>query len=78
MSSTDKTQDNHEGAVDKIKDAADTVGISVAVVASETWDKTRDLAGTVGHKLSQLVDDAKDKLSGADDDDEQNSARPGS
>lgn len=67
MSLTDKAKETTDDAVDKIKDVAETVGVSVAVVASETWDKAKDLAENVGHRITDLAEDLKDRVSGADD-----------
>jgi gas vesicle protein len=68
MGLTDRARENSDEALDKIKDVAETVGISVAVVASETWDKAKDLADSIGHKLTDLAEDVKDKVSGSDED----------
>ena len=67
MSLTDKARETADEAVDTIKDVAETVGVSVAVVASETWDKTKDLAENVGHRVTGLAEGLKDKVSGGDE-----------
>lgn len=73
MSLTDKARETTDDAVDKIKDVAETVGVSVAVVASETWDKAKDLAGDLGHKIADVAEDLKEKVTGSDDDSPQKS-----
>lgn len=68
MSLTERARENSDQALDKIKDVVETVGISVAVVASETWDKTKDLADSIGHRIADVTEDVKDKVAGSDKD----------
>ncbi|WP_111768643.1 hypothetical protein [Nakamurella deserti] len=68
MSLTERARETTDEAVDKIKDVAETVGVSAAVVASETWDKAKDVAETVGHKIADLAEDLKDRVTGSGED----------
>lgn len=53
--------------MDRIKDVAETVGVSVAVIASETWNKAKVLAEDLGHRTADLAEDLKDRVAGSTD-----------